>query len=240
MLPKKNIVIILQARLSSKRYPKKIFHKFWGKKLLQVICERQSAKRCQEVIKSRGYDVNVKYLIATSDEKSDDEVYELAKKIKIDCYRGSLENVLKRYYDANLFLEMSNSAQSDVICRVTADNIALDYNFIADHIIWYITNNIDYGVTSKHYPEGLKCEIFSSTHLHTAYKKAKSSYEKEHVTPYIIKNFRTSFFKHREITNRKYLSLTLDTIEDLERIEKIIDSKKLKPHSNWIKFVTNT
>jgi len=233
------VLVILQARLSSKRYPKKVFHELWNKKLIEAIIDRQSATLCNNYLRDKGYEYEVNFMVATSNENSDDELVNVLIENDVIFYRGSLTNVLQRYVDSVKYFENTFDKKVDIICRVTADNISPDYIFIADHIIWFIENNLDYGVSSEYLPEGLKCELFRKSHLFSAEKEASSDYEKEHVTPYIIKNFKNSFFRMKTVKEGPFLSLTLDTKEDAFRIEQIIFEKKLSLMSNWQNFLKN-
>ena len=50
--------------------------------------------------------------------------------------------------------------------------------------LFFLTNN-----KPRHVPHGFDCEIFHFSILQKANVKAKSNYEKEHVTPWIYKNY---------------------------------------------------
>ena len=234
-----NVLVILQARLSSERYPRKIFHEFWQKKMIEVIIDRQSVKQCNELLKKKGCKCKVSYMVATSNETSDDELEKVLTENKVIFYRGSLRNVLQRFANAVKYYESNFKKRFDIICRVTADNIAPDYRFIADHIIWFINKNLDYGVSSRDFPLGLKCELFRKSLLFISEKNAYSDYEKEHVTPYIIENYKNSSFRSNSIKKGPFLSLTLDTKEDALRIEKIISDNQLNIMAHWENFIEN-
>ena len=65
-----------------------------------------------------------KIVVGTSSEISDDILVESGVKNKIDFYRGSLNNVLKR------FIEISNKPKSKFITRLTSDCPFIDPKLI--------------------------------------------------------------------------------------------------------------
>ena len=81
------IGIIIQARMGSSRLPGKILMDFEGKNLLEHIIDR--LKRLQYPNKS---------VVATSVLAQDDVVEEFCREKRVECFRGSEENVLERYY----------------------------------------------------------------------------------------------------------------------------------------------
>jgi len=230
--------IVLQARLSSKRYPKKVLHEFWGVPMLEAIFKRQSEDLCNEYIKNKGYNLKVSYIVATSHEKSDSLIEEISHRNNITCYRGSLPNVLERYQEAVSLFEANNKTKIDIICRVTADTLTPDYRFLGEHLIWYLTNKVSYGATSRDFPEGLKCEIFNRSMLTEAFLNASDDFDKEHVTPYIIRNYKNSFFPLEMSKHITYKSVTLDTIDDAQRIQNIISKNNIMLMCHWEKFLS--
>ena len=81
--------ILIQARMSSNRFPEKMMAEIGGKPLVHHMYDR-----CNESL----YADTVS--IITSRDKSDDKLFKYCINKKIPVYRGSLNNVLKRYIDA--------------------------------------------------------------------------------------------------------------------------------------------
>ena len=78
---------ILQARMSSTRLPGKVLKMVNKIPLLKYQCDRLAkSEKINHLI------------IATSIDELDDEIDEFAQKNKIACFRGSLDDVLERYY----------------------------------------------------------------------------------------------------------------------------------------------
>ena len=83
------ITAIIQARMSSSRLPGKTMMQICNKPVIEHIVNRvTSCNQIEEVI------------LATSNDSSDDILYQWAKNHSITCYRGSLEDVLERLYNA--------------------------------------------------------------------------------------------------------------------------------------------
>ncbi|MDE7169332.1 MAG: hypothetical protein K2N67_03965, partial [Mucispirillum sp.] len=96
--------IIIQARMGSSRLPGKVLADICGKPMLFHIVQRLRRSKAADNI-----------IIASSDLKEDDEVYEFCRNNGIGCFRGSSSNVLERYY------ECARKFHLDIIVRVTGD-----------------------------------------------------------------------------------------------------------------------
>ncbi|PKP60159.1 MAG: acylneuraminate cytidylyltransferase [Candidatus Altiarchaeales archaeon HGW-Altiarchaeales-2] len=205
----KNIVAIIQARTSSTRLPGKVFLKLKGKLLIWHVFNRISYSKY----------IN-EFVLCTSTDKSDDELENFAKISGIKCFRGSLNNVLERFYFA------AKKYQADIIVRVTADDPFKDPKVVDKAIKILMENDFDYvsNTIKPTYPEGLDIEVFTFEALEMAYKEAKLHSEKEHVTPYIWKNDKTfnicNFVNKNNISNLRF---TLDYEEDFKLTEIIYD-----------------
>ena len=84
--------IIIQARLSSKRLPKKVLLKVNDKPLLKYLIERLNRSKYKNRI-----------IVATTLNKLDNSIEKFCKNEKVSCFRGNLTNVTKRY--SNLIKE---------------------------------------------------------------------------------------------------------------------------------------
>ena len=98
------VVCIIQTRIGSSRLPGKVLKKIGNKTAVEHVVERiKRISAIDEVI------------IATTIEERDDAVEEEAKRIGVNYYRGSEDDVLSRYYYA------AKEYSGDVIVRVTSD-----------------------------------------------------------------------------------------------------------------------
>tara|TARA_B100000900_G_scaffold411694_2_gene431915 strand:- start:4462 stop:5193 length:732 start_codon:yes stop_codon:yes gene_type:complete len=202
-----NVVAIIQARTGSTRLPNKIFSKLSGFNLLYHVVDRLKPSK----------EIN-KIVIATTNSIKDNSVEDWCIENYIDCYRGSEENVLKRYYEA------AKEFKAEIIIRVTADDPFKDYRMIDKAINILKENKYDFVCNNSpvSYPEGLDVEVLTMHALSNSFFNSTSSFEQEHVTQYIHRN--KNFFKIFNIKNDKDLSYfrwTIDTKEDYLFVKEV-------------------
>lgn len=206
----KNIGIIIQARMGSTRLPSKIMLTVKGQAIFQTQIERLRT-------------ISYPLYIATTVQEADIAIVEFANQNKIPCYRGDENNVLSRYY------ECAKQFQLDLIIRLTSDCPLIDAEIIKQGIEQYVkegdenlylSNTID-----RTYPRGFDFEIFSFQLLEDAYRNAVDPVDKEHVTPYIWKNKsgKVRFEQIKRETDESKYRLTLDTPEDFELLNRLIE-----------------
>jgi spore coat polysaccharide biosynthesis protein SpsF len=203
------VVAIIQARMGSTRLPGKVMTEIVGKPMLWHLVDR--VKKCRSV------DLVV---VATTTNKEDRVVKELAEKSGAKAYCGSEDDVLDRYYQA------AKLYGADVVVRITADCPLIDPHLV-DRMVKYFEDNrdkLDYvGMGSPNpYPDGLDAEVFSFKVLKKAWKETKLKSEREHVTPYIWKN--EKLFRIGAVALDKDLSRfrwTVDEEKDLRFVREV-------------------
>ncbi|WP_028953320.1 aminotransferase class III-fold pyridoxal phosphate-dependent enzyme [Synechococcus sp. CC9616] len=199
-------IIVIQARYNSTRLPGKVMMKVGKISLLELLISR--LKRSEETHE---------IILATTKKTSDDELCKLAVQNGIKCYRGEEIDVLSRFYHAaKLYV-------GDIIVRITGDCPLADPNLIDDAIRTFRNKKVDYisNCNPPTYPDGLDIEVFSMEVLQSAYEKANSNEEREHVTPW-MKN--TDQVKRHCIKNAEdysYLRWTVDEKEDIDLLRRI-------------------
>lgn len=201
--------------MGSKRLPGKVLMNLDNENpsLYYSIKQLESAKSLDKIV------------VATTDLPEDDIIVEYVKKLGIDYFRGSPENVLDRYYQCAKKFNFSN------IVRVTSDCPLIDPTLVEQVIQKFNSEPCDYATNSspKTFPQGTETEIFSFEALEDAWKNARKPSEREHVTPY-IKN--TEKFKKLNVRNPKDLSdlrWTVDRIEDLKLVKQLVSKIKKRP-----------
>jgi spore coat polysaccharide biosynthesis protein SpsF len=213
------IHLIVQCRINSSRLKGKILKPILGKPILSHLIER-----CK-------YSKNVnKIIIATTENCEDKIIEDYCLKNNLNYYRGSENNVLQRYY------ETAKRFDSEIIVRLTSDCPLIDPYVIDKMIDYFIKNNLKFlqpkysnngfnGSTGG-FPDGTNPQIFTFQILEETYNKATTLLEKEHVCPYMIKNFSNLEYEIPDINiykniNFSLLHLSLDTQSDYEFITKI-------------------
>ena len=169
MKKSKRVVGIVQARTQSTRLPRKVLLPIERKPLLQHVIERISAARTLDQV-----------IIATSNEKADDAIEELARALGTTVVRGSESDVLDRYYIGAM------EAHADIVVRITGDCPLHDSQVIDEVVEHFKKTKVDYLLQPRNYPEGLDTEVFTFAALERSWKEAKLPSEREHVTPYIL------------------------------------------------------
>ena len=208
---KKNIGIIIQARLGSKRFPKKILSKIDKKIILEILI-----KRLKKI------NFTNKVIIATTTNKIDEKIIKIAKKNNIDYFCGSENDVLDRYYCCAKKFNLTD------IVRITSDCPFSDPLLIEKMYKKYSVSNFDYlsNVIIPTFPDGLDVEFFNFKTLKKTWKLAKNLYEREHVTYHMINNYNIKKFNYENTYDLSMERITLDTLEDLERIKSFYFSFK--------------
>lgn len=222
------ISAIIQARTTSTRLPGKIFLPIKGKPLIWHVCNRLTfCKEIDEII------------VATTNDISDDQVESWCQENSINFFRGSLDNVLKRYYEA------AKKFNAKTIIRITCDDPFKDAQVIDDMIKIFYEKNLDFLTNNNppSFPEGLDVEIFSYEALEIAVMNAESDFEQEHVTQYFYRNqdkFKLDNFSYNKDISE--IRLTVDTQKDLDVACAIYDhlyqDKKYFDLNAIINFIT--
>lgn len=204
------ILAILQARVSSSRLPGKVLKPLLGVPMLLRQIERLK--------KSRKID---RLLVATSTEPSDDPIEKLCEENGIACYRGSLNDVLDRFYQA------ARGFDPEHVVRLTADCPLTDAKLIDDVIGFYLDGGFDYASNAIQatYPDGLDMEVFSFSCLERAWREAALPSQREHVTPFIHQQpllFKIGHYKNS--SDLSHLRWTVDEPKDFELVTMVYEA----------------
>jgi spore coat polysaccharide biosynthesis protein SpsF len=235
---KPKIVAIIQGRMSSSRLPGKILTEIAGQPMLTRVFTRTSrAKTLDEVI------------FATTTDPSDDPVAEYCDFSGIPFARGSLFDVLDRYYQA------ASQAKADVVVRVTADCPVIDPDLIDDVVNTLLDGEYDFVCNrlpppwSRTYPIGLDVEACSFKVLKKAWKEANEPQHREHAMPYFYegvsltrqsrtletgtspRGFNVALLHHT--TDFGDYRWTVDTPEDLEFMRQVYNRFDGRDDFSW-------
>jgi glutamate-1-semialdehyde aminotransferase/spore coat polysaccharide biosynthesis protein SpsF (cytidylyltransferase family) len=204
---KKKVLAIIQARYNSTRFPGKVVKKINNKTILEILIRRLSrSKHISKII------------VACSNNRNDKAIVAICRKLGVNYFIGSENDVLNRFYHA------AKKYRGINIARITADCPLIDPKIVDDVISNFFLKNADYSsnFNPPTFPDGLDVEVFKFRVLKEAYINAKKSTEREHVTPFIINNKKLKKFNLKNSIDYSTLRLTLDEKEDLILIEKII------------------
>tara|TARA_B100000787_G_scaffold29639_1_gene19777 strand:+ start:4068 stop:4775 length:708 start_codon:yes stop_codon:yes gene_type:complete len=202
----KTISAIIQAREDSSRLPNKVLKK--------IINNENSISL---IIKRLNKSKYIKKIIVAVPHESKKFDY-LKKKFKnIELFKGSKHNVLDRYYNAAFFFNITT------IVRITSDCPLIDYKLLDKMLKDFKKYKVNYysNCILRSFPDGYDIEIFDFKSLAFAKKNAKSLYDKEHVTSYLLKSKKIKKRNYAISPNLYFLRCTLDNINDLKFIRKI-------------------
>jgi spore coat polysaccharide biosynthesis protein SpsF len=205
------ILAILQARVSSSRLP--------GKVLMPLLGVPMLARQLERVRRATLID---RLMVATSTDRSDDPVARLCADAGADCYRGQLDDVLDRFYQAAL------PYRPDYIVRLTGDCPLADPALINEVIRFCLDSGCDHvsnGGDPTTFPDGLDVEVLRFSALEQAWREARLPSEREHVTPFIYNHpERFRLAQYKSPVDLSHLRWTVDEPADFELVRIIYET----------------
>ena len=223
MVKSNKIFTFVQARLGSKRFKNKVLKKIFGKPLIKILLDRLKYSKMSK-----------KIIVLVPSNNKNDQLFNLIKKFKYPVFRGSENDVLDRFYKAAIYYN------ADVVIRITADCPLIDPDIIDKAVKLFRKKKVDYlsNVRPPTFPDGLDVEVFSFNSLKYAWKNAKMKYDREHVTPFIVRSKKFKTFNFRNNIDYSDERFTVDKKEDFILIKNII--KKFYPNSrfSWKKIIS--
>jgi glutamate-1-semialdehyde 2,1-aminomutase/spore coat polysaccharide biosynthesis protein SpsF len=217
------IAAVIQARMSSSRFPGKMLADLGGKTLLARVVERvRACPRLDAVV------------LATSDRPDDTELAKAAEKLDITVHRGEYEDVLARFVGA------VRQVRADWVVRVTGDCPLVDPELMAEMIDRAERENLDYlsNVNPPTYPDGFDLEVMRAAALETAFSETHLPHDREHVTPFLRE--RPGRFRQANQTcpagDFSDLHWSVDTPEDLKVVAEVLSHASSTP--GWRELVT--
>ena len=214
-MEKKPIGCIIQARMRSSRFPKKVMKEVYDHKtVLDCVIEQLSSSKLIDNV-----------VVATSQDKIDDTIERHLQKKGISCFRGNETDVLDRYY------QCAREYSFPTIIRIPADKPIIDPFFVDKIIQEFLDHDFDYITTFNppSFPRGSEVEIFNFCSLERAWKNARLPSEREHVTSYLYttKNFKImNFANNKDQSNIRY---AVDRPKDLLLVQKIFSKIQKRP-----------
>lgn len=209
---KPRTIAIIQARMSSSRLPGKVLLDIGGEPMLARVVERAlCAKLVDQVI------------VATTTDPSDDPIAEFCAERGYNFTRGSLNDVLDRYYQA------AREYEAEIVVRLTADCPVLDPD-VVDQTIAVIASeatqspsipaetaasrelaprgdmNFDFVANrlpppmGRTFPIGLDTEVCTFAALENAWTNATEKHQREHVMPYLYEGVNLQTFQHANLS----------------------------------------
>ena len=211
-------VAIVQARMGSTRLPNKVLRKIGDKPMIQVLLERLSfSKKIDEIV------------VATSIDKRNEELGSVVKQLGYKIFYGSENDVLLRYLDTAKYVN------ADIIVRVTGDCPLIDPTLVDLCIERFLAENVDYlsNTQPPTFPDGLDTEVFSFQALERSVSEATSSYEREHVTPFLRSDIGTRRGQVLSETDYSSSRWTVDEKADLTVVQNVFQFFAPRVNFGW-------
>lgn len=194
-----NIFAIITVRTDSSRLPNKCL-KFINK------------MRAIEIVINRAKQIGYPIILATTNDKNDVQLCNLATKNKIIYFRGSKRNVLKRWHDC------FKKYQINIAMMIDADDLLFDfitYKNAVKKII--LEKKYDYICANRASITGLFTYIFRANVIKSIFFDNKNK-NIETIGPYLKKGYNFYSLKLKKNNNIRF---TLDYKEDLVFFKKI-------------------
>lgn len=201
------ILAVVQARLSSSRLPGKVLRPLLGEPMILRQIERvRRSQRIDELV------------VATSIDRSDDELADFLERHGVVVRRGSLHDVLSR------FILVDKEFSPNTLVRLTGDNPLADPEVIDAVISAHMASDADYTSNSltRTFPYGLDVECVCPDALRMLASWDTSPYEREHVTQGLYG--RKGAFRTKNVTQESDVSSlrwSVDYPEDFIFVEKV-------------------
>lgn len=201
---------LVQARMSSRRLPKKVLRQLGDKPLLGHLLQRLSTVPRLYIV-----------AVATSIEQSDDPIEAFCASNGVACHRGGLGDVARRLLDA------ASAFGLDAFVRVCGDSPLLAPSLVGRAVDLFLASQPDL-VTNclpKRFPAGQSVEVVSVHALTRAYAQFACADHYEHVTKFLYEHA-DHFTIQRIETDVDYsgVHLAVDTPEDLIGMSRMVES----------------
>jgi spore coat polysaccharide biosynthesis protein SpsF len=208
------IVTVIQARVGSTRFPRKVVQDVSGAPALERMLERVRAARLVGTV-----------VLATTTLRDDDELQALGERCGVPVVRGHPTDLLDRHVHAG------RAFQADAVVKIPSDCILIDPAVIDEVIGAWLEAPDDWDfVSNLHpptHPDGNDVEVMPMRLLEQAHAQAVRALEREHTTPWFwdppgrwrVRNVTMPDGANHARTHR----LVLDYPEDLTVLRAVFD-----------------
>lgn len=198
---------IIYSRFNSRRLPGKALLPLADRSLLETV-----------IYNLKGGDWEI--ILATSDEKSDDVLADVAHNNSIHLFRGSLNNVAKRTIDCINFFGIKKFA------RINGDSPFINRGLITTGFTELNTKNVNFvtNLWPRTFPYGYSLEVFNADFFSRSVEYFSDS-EMENISSYFYRNIeKCSYYNvYSTIKYSQQIILTVDDDEGYKKIKCLFD-----------------
>lgn len=202
-----NVKVIIQARMSSSRFPGKVLAPVNGKPMISRVIECVNRTFDKDAI-----------IIATSNEVSDEPLALYVQSLGVKVFRGSLDDVFGR------FRRCLQENPCDWFFRISADSPLLNSTLLKA-MATYVNDDLDLvtNVQKRTFPHGHSVELLNAKTFNKIDATRLSVDDREHVTKFYYANASEFRILNLENINEDYakLNFVVDTLDDLRRVEEL-------------------
>lgn len=201
-------VALIQARMSSSRFPGKVLQPLGGMPSILYMVERVRRARLPHLV-----------AVVTSTEASDDPLAATLQEAGVPVWRGELDDVLARFAGA------AQHFAADEIVRLTGDCPLIEPGVIDAVIALRRERGVDYAGNTDPatFPDGLDVECFTRAALDRATASARRTPEREHVTLWLRDPLSGCTRANLQaIADLSALRLTVDYPDDLQVVRALL------------------
>jgi spore coat polysaccharide biosynthesis protein SpsF len=200
--------LVVQARMSSRRFPGKVLTQVSGRPVLGWLVGRLATTRSAEGL-----------VVATSSDPSDDVLADWCAGTGVECHRGPLEDVAARMLGA------ADAAGYEVLVRLSGDSPFIDPGLVDQAVELWCSKQPDLvtNVWPRTFPKGQSVEVMHRDTLAGAASRMSSEPHREHVTAWMYDNADTlTIVNMRRDPPANDLDLCVDRPGDIARLEEIL------------------
>jgi spore coat polysaccharide biosynthesis protein SpsF (cytidylyltransferase family) len=213
-------VALIQARMSSSRFPGKVLEPIAGIASIEYMVRRVRRAHLVDAL-----------VVVTSTDPSDDLLAAHLAHAGIASFRGDLHDVLGRYMNAAAI------HPADEYVRLTGDCPLIDPEVLDRVIALRRSSGADYAsnIDPPTYPDGLDCECFTAATLARAHAEAQPGPEREHVTLWMRNDraSRVTRVNQRAPFDSSMLRLTVDYPDDLIAVRRVVELLTAQPNFDF-------
>jgi spore coat polysaccharide biosynthesis protein SpsF len=206
------VAAIVRARMDAERLPGKSLLKAGGLTMLAHVVERLRA--CASI---------GEVVVAATADDADDAIAAECERLRVPCFRGSVEDVLGRVAEcAGQFRlgDVAHFGADNPLIDPAVCNLVVGTYLASGGQLDYVTNNMP-----PTFPDGLEIEVTSAATLRRCVEQASDPRHREHMLSYIWENpdsFATLNVVHEP--NLHHERWTLDFPEDWELVRALIEA----------------
>jgi len=172
----------------------------------------------------RRYGERLQCVVATTWERSDDDLVQYCIANGISVFQGSSLNVFQRILECAGYYEFKS------VVRLTGDNPCIDCGVLKECIAEHRQYGPDLTTTRKihgdgaierYVKKGQSIDILKVSSMHKLDKRPLNEYQAEHVIPAFFSRNCDIRYVRRETGAGE--SLSIDTVDDYERVKGLID-----------------